>query len=282
MKTVFSSNSEVAHIFAQRSQYEGRGSHFSFRGDTIYSYSTAMAQFHTHKKRGTVLLVNSRKYSVTTSSHTSMIRSACSQYDQFLVPEVSPIGHADNISYFTKEIEETAKKAMNAKKHAAWLGDEHKSLVSSGNRYIAFFGLKVKKFKVLLKSKDFQKKIEQQKTAQREATKREKQRQKELAAKWLIGEYNGNLNLSYQLLRLKDSKTVETSKGATFPLSHAVLALRKVRECVKNGTTWHRNGSEIRVGTFHIDSIDEKGTVKAGCHIVEYAEIERFASFHGL
>lgn len=37
MKKVFSTHSEVAHIWAQQNQREGEASNMFFEGDTIYS-----------------------------------------------------------------------------------------------------------------------------------------------------------------------------------------------------------------------------------------------------
>lgn len=68
-----------------------------------------------------------------------------------------------------------------------------------------------------------------------------------------------------------------TSKGARMPLDHARKALRLIRAVVARGEDWHRNGQTIRLGHYQIDSIAANGDVKAGCHFVTYAEIERIA-----
>jgi hypothetical protein len=69
MKTVFN-NRELCHIFASQSQDEGRGSNMSFRGDTLFSYSTAIFKIGKFKGKQ-YLLVNSTSYSTTTSKHKS-------------------------------------------------------------------------------------------------------------------------------------------------------------------------------------------------------------------
>jgi hypothetical protein len=78
-------------------------------------------------------------------------------------------------------------------------------------------------------------------------------------------------------LRIAEPDEVETSQGVTFPLAHAFKASRVVASIIANGRTFQRNGHQIRLGHFQIDSIDEQGTIRAGCHRIEYAEFQRFA-----
>jgi hypothetical protein len=78
------------------------------------------------------------------------------------------------------------------------------------------------------------------------------------------------------LLRRKGD-TLQTSRGADCPFAHAVIAFRKAQECRANGTTWQRNGQQIRVGHFNVDSIDAQGNMRAGCHSLKWEEMERLA-----
>lgn len=101
---------------------------------------------------------------------------------------------------------------------------------------------------------------------------------------FLAGEnlYNGNLrNDLYEhdtiLLRVKGD-VIQTSRGAEFPIKHALKALPIIRNMKAEGKEWHTNGHTIHLGNFHIDTIRPDGTVIAGCHTVPYAEIERVAA----
>lgn len=78
------------------------------------------------------------------------------------------------------------------------------------------------------------------------------------------------------VLRVKN-ENVETSRGASFPVEHAKKAFPFVRRCREHKVTWHTNGHKIPLGLFQIDKIDETGAVFAGCHKVDYAEIESLA-----
>ena len=76
--------------------------------------------------------------------------------------------------------------------------------------------------------------------------------------------------------------TLQTSLGAEVPLAHAVKAFRFVKLCRERGEAWHRNGRTIRVGHFQVDRIAPDGDFWAGCHRINWAEVERLASDLGL
>lgn len=115
---------------------------------------------------------------------------------------------------------------------------------------------------------------EQQKLAQEKANREAKQNLK----KWREGE-NISLrrsNIIYMRLML-DSTIIQTSHGAEFPAEHGKLAFAYIKRAKEASTTWQRNGQQIRLGHFQIDTIKENGDVKAGCHFVKYDEIETIA-----
>jgi hypothetical protein len=74
---------------------------------------------------------------------------------------------------------------------------------------------------------------------------------------------------------IDDRKTVETSKGAYFPTDQARKAIRFVKALVESGTAWKRNCGYFKLGNYQLDAVSTVGTVRAGCHIVKFAEIER-------
>ncbi|MGZ6199170.1 MAG: hypothetical protein ACXWNL_16160 [Vulcanimicrobiaceae bacterium] len=94
-------------------------------------------------------------------------------------------------------------------------------------------------------------------------------------AQWLEGA-RGPFYSDKTLVRRIGDK-LETSRGAECPFAHAVIAFRKAQECRATGTSWHRNGQQIRVGVFSVDSIDELGNMRAGCHTLQWEEMLRLA-----
>lgn len=71
--------------------------------------------------------------------------------------------------------------------------------------------------------------------------------------------------------------TLETSQGASVPLPHAIKAFRFVKLCRDAGRAWQRNGHSIRVGHYTLDSITPAGNFRAGCHLINWGQIERLA-----
>ena len=84
MKKVFS-NSEIMHVFAQRTQSEGRTSNVFFYGNKIYSYGYhyLLGEFLDNN----TILINDTGYSHTTSKHINYLRQAVSQYKRFYITE---------------------------------------------------------------------------------------------------------------------------------------------------------------------------------------------------
>jgi hypothetical protein len=93
MKTVFT-GSEVPHIFATRSQSEGRnsGASLHFSGPTLRSYREPIAHFLPDGR----LLMSSDSFSVTTSKHQSWTRHALRHLSPIDVPSLRQL--VDNFS----------------------------------------------------------------------------------------------------------------------------------------------------------------------------------------
>jgi len=74
MRIVLKNHDEVAHVWAQQLQHEGRASNVFFYGKTIYSYGEHFPLAKFEKKN--VVLINSNTYSVSTSKHHSIVLRA--------------------------------------------------------------------------------------------------------------------------------------------------------------------------------------------------------------
>lgn len=84
MKRVFRNSGEVAHIWAQQNQDEGRCCNMYFNGAVLYSYGShyPLGIFLKHGKKQAVL-INNQGYSVTTSKHISEAMGAVSHHTRF-------------------------------------------------------------------------------------------------------------------------------------------------------------------------------------------------------
>jgi hypothetical protein len=82
------------------------------------------------------------------------------------------------------------------------------------------------------------------------------------------------------MLRVRGD-TVETSQGATFPADHTTKAYRLLITLHNAGKTYHRNGHSIHLGHFVVDTF-ENDVVRAGCHQVQWSEVENCAKLLGI
>ena len=85
-------------------------------------------------------------------------------------------------------------------------------------------------------------------------------------------------------LRIRDD-IVETTQNANVPLRHCELLYKKFKNCINNDTEWISNGSSIKIGYYHVSKIskDDIGWfIRAGCHTIREAEIEKFIKQYDL
>jgi len=82
MRNVLSNSREVYHYFANKVQPSGRSGNCSFTNPRAFSYAACIGK---HFPDGVAL--SSGKWSITTSSHQSYLRRACSHLTRVYVPD---------------------------------------------------------------------------------------------------------------------------------------------------------------------------------------------------
>lgn len=284
------SSSEVAHLWAHKAQDSARNSNHSvyFQGDTIFSYGDhfPIARHVTNKAGKSAVLFTTAHYSVTTSGHCSMVRSAVSHLTVFDVPNIvgkwdSEVDHKANLADYAKRISAELLKSARARTSKEWHHSQALELRSEAIKYAGFFRLAYSKILPTVPGLDSVslakiKQAEDTRLARERAQKLKENR--EAIEQWRNGE---PVRLPYGLpdmLRVSsDGQNIETSRGVSFPISHAKRGLALVRSVRSRGETWQTNGHTCVLGHYRIDSILPDGTVKAGCHTVKYSEIERIA-----
>ncbi len=90
------------------------------------------------------------------------------------------------------------------------------------------------------------------------------------------GPHHYLLNAIPPILRIKGHE-VQTSHGASFPIIHAKRGLALVKAVMAKGEDWNSSGRACKLGCYQISHISKEGTVRAGCHLVVWPEIERVA-----
>jgi hypothetical protein len=278
----------VAHLWANRAQSDarnGRGNLY-FHNETIYSYGShfPIARWVNFKGKPSVVFLTVSRYSNTTTGHISIVCAAIPPgFDVFEVPEVQGLNHKANLKSYRERIDKLALRASRARISAKWYADKCRELCAEANKYAKLFKLKAR-FKVP-NNKALGEICRKARNADRRYAAKLKRakaaRLAELAPQaeqWNRGERD---SMSFEwpdvMLRVRGSR-LQTSKGAAVDLESA----KRLLPLIRAGKVWKRNGEQIAVGDFQLDSIDEAGNVEIGCHLVKRAEIDRIAAQLGL
>lgn len=266
-------NDQVSHLWAAQSRPSASGSNFFFEGDTIYSYGRHFPIARHYKG---IVLITTGSRSGTTSCHTGLVRRAVCHLTQFHVadPTKNPSG-SDVKAYgeMIKSLELTAGRARNPESALSAL----ESHIMEANAFCQQFGFKTR-FSMpdvsALKEKAKLATERQRKAVAARQARIDKENAEKLA-NWMAGDLGVRVPYEVSGVRLRAvGDLMETSKGATIPLSEAQRAFRFAS--LKRSAGWHRNGETFPVGDFHLDAINEQGVV-AGCHRIAWDEITRFA-----
>lgn len=291
-KKALGSNSQVAHVWANQSQGSGYTKNMFFSGTRIYSYGTHFLAGEIHEINGVKFaLVNSRKYSVSTSGHLAEVRSSLlGLMPYFQVPNPSNpfdsqnieavenelfsridsifsrslIKYRDSIDWQLKLFDETLKETnqflkLIGKKEISIPSDFRKELKD----YLEYRFIKYQESQTPEALEIAKQKAEKQKIY-------EQKRQENAVEKWVdTGDHSlikYLKNIPYDVIRVKtepnfsQSKTdfkVVTQRGAEVPLFHAKILL--------NALLTGKNVEGKRIGHFTVNYVRD-GIVKIGCH----------------
>jgi hypothetical protein len=293
MRNVVKSN-EIAHLWYHHTQDSAKcPSSMSFAGPNFYSYSTVVASKAKAKDKSIVVLLTSRHYSVTTSSHLSTIRqSVPNGVKTFYVdkPETwkGKPDHRANLDSWKQDIERALIDAANSREpKKSRLVSEAQTILDTMRDYAATFGVRYKFPKEIISKDELaayvaataKRKADAERNRAKMIERQNEQRRIEYTADreaWLNGNDAGYHWASYFPCELRIvGDEIETSKGVSFPLAHAKRGLALVESVIQSGEEWHRNGHTCHLGHYQIDRVTPDGTVYAGCHVVPYTAIAR-------
>ena len=313
-RNVYPSN-EIPHLWAHKTQDSARNpqGNFYFDGATIYSYGShfPIARHITHAGKAAILFTT-RSYSSTTAGHIRAVRRAIpGNIPVFEIPLVRSYNDVaaeihSGIAYHNEQVKQalTALKAAKSRPSKASRYITYEKARIAANSFTDFFTRR-KGIPPLPDDAELaaiyweQERKRQERQAARDAKRSarwrayEEERKRtaeeraarmpELLERWRAGETVPELSYCYGYydglpvaLRLKGD-TVETTKGIRIPVSHAIAALALLRRLKANGQTYQRNGHTIHLGYYPLDSFDSDGTLTAGCHVITWDEITRFA-----
>ena len=298
-------NRQLAHVWAQQSQPEGRGSNFFFDGPALYSYGRhfCVARFVQPEDKGPpVVLLNATRYSVSTGRHQSYARGAVYGLPVrcFYVPDTEahgrePARHGRNLAYYANTIAAHVQRAARSRIHGENELRAAEHVAAEGARYCQAFRLPKHLWpkapdtspEALTKVRERDRKARAKRAAEdkaREAKRAEmlKQHREE----WRRHESHAMQYGDPTMLRLsEDGESVETSRGAEVPVEDARRILRLWRTWQHSGppscSPWpHGNGP--RVGQFTLREVRADGALIIGCHVLESEELARMADALGV
>lgn len=299
MKTV---RRDVAHCWAHQTQSEARtpgSGNLFFRDDTIYSYGAHFPIARIVKMRNgeSAVLFTTRDYSNTTAKHKSEVLGACRHMPVFRVRDVLATPGKTHIADFTKRVKNaiTDADAYAARKNNR--GIQHavsylQRIVADANQFCSAFGFKTRfalpdNFADLERLANEEERKESVRSDARRAANdarwAESERIRRLSQRERVAEFMGvpvddvtDDDLMTDHMKVVDGE-VRTTKHAVVTVEQVQRVAKLVLGTIRSGKTYHRNGTTMRVGAYPLDSIDENGTVKVGCHTFDRREIERMA-----
>lgn len=280
MKKVFSDQSQVAHLWANRIQDEATnsGRSFFFRGNTIYSYGHHFPiAKHTQTIDGQhIVLFTERGYSNTTSKHISITRAAANHLNIVYCfnPESS---HEVNFKFWLQQIEQEAEKLAKARKPEIYL-NHIEQIAAKVERYSKLLGAAIpvtllEAMKITNKDEYAaynENRAEMAKKAQKQAQAELKKKHKKALSEWLNFETNrlyvhdGSDYLRYN----SENDRIETSQAVQIP--------NAIAKTLYNLIKTNRLAINDKVLDFNVDQIGE--TIKIGCHTFKKKYLLDFGS----
>lgn len=289
MRTVVGSD-EVAHLWAHQAQETARNpqGNFYFNGESIYSYGRhfEIARHVSHKGQAAILMTY-HTYSNTTAKHIHAVRGAIRHLTVFntnleLRSTLEMFKDYERRQIAALQLAEKSRKGSN--KRADALAHAQR-LVEEANRFAEFYGLKnrLKTLDIADVEKAVAEAKERAEKAAKAAVAKQRKKFRENLAKWQAGEEYVYLpaheNTYFRFI--ESGEEIESSHGARFHTKSGKRAYQVLRALKASGKTFQTNGEKILVAPYQVDSMDEKGNVKAGCHRIEWKVIEDFAKQAG-
>ena len=273
MKKVLRNTDEVIHVYAQRTQKEGRNQSCSvfFNGDRIYSYGYhyLLGEFIDDN----TIFINDRGYSRTTQKHIGKLSYATNQYRQFFATECNVDLVYNDVNQLLKKIESakkphTKKGYINRVVYLAYkLNQFHtyknNTHVMEGDKFKSIMNYaKIVQDDTLLIDLEYD-----LNKAKKEARRFNSEKTKQAINDFYQGSLNYLNNIPYALLRLsKEGDTIETSRGANVPLNEARILYHRINtgKCIKG----------FKIGHYTTIGIKDN-TIKIGCHDIKLEEVHK-------
>jgi hypothetical protein len=280
MKTKYSSNSELVHIWANNSDptINKSANSMSCQFDRLFSYSTCIAEIV-----GNTVILNTCSYSNTTSKHQNYASGAVRHLDTIRLP-FSGYNHSTLVlgqdsfnrvaEVCLKDVGHYLVKASRSRKHADLYKAEALSIVENLNKYanllnLAFSAPDLSEHQAAALRADKVRK-EQDKIRKAEKIKQ----QAEDLVRWQAGE-DVRTYFERTALRIKGDQ-VQTSRGANIPVADAIKLWPLLLRVKNSGKTLEAGLHSINLGPYRFNSFDGQ-TLIVGCHSIAWDQLALMA-----
>lgn len=304
------SHDTVAHEWAHQAARgnAARGHHMFYDGETIYSYGAhfAIARLVT-RGASTCVLFTTRRYSVSTAKHITITRRACSHLLTFDVPFITGTAnnHAGNMASYRDEVKGNIERASRRRSPTLAISDLQcaERACDDALAYAKWFKLDRRKlaFRAPTMPSDLggrldtlrKKHKDELAVMDRMRALRNAEIERDIIPRWRAGEavsipYEYSHGTGVYIMRVRGDD-VETSGNAHFSVNDARAVwpvLQRLRSMLNSDkgdrVAAFLNGRPLpKLGFYQINSVSKWG-VRAGCHVVEWQEIDRIAGELGL
>ena len=274
MKTVFSSPTDVIHLFAQRSQDHAKCNNVFFYGTKIYSYGYhyLMGEFITNKKGDIAIMINNKGYSNTTTKHISYLSSATRQYKQFYTIYCESNQVLQQLEVLLQNLGKAKKpqkyisEALNILEHfnefLEWFGKPYNSFSKENLQNIR----KIEKlFKASPGEESASQYAKQKAAAQKAADKKDFLKSLQKFQNFEINYIPHNSFNKEDFLRINtQSGNIETSQGVKVPIKEA----QTLYKMIKAG----KDIKGLKISNYTVISIN--GVLQIGCHRINRKNIQ--------
>lgn len=282
MKTKYSSNRELAHIWANNNDstiYKTANS-MSCQFDRLYSYNTCIAEIV-----GDAVIFNNHSYSNTTAKHQGLARQSIHSKNiiSLDIPRLNlrtlQFGQIDFNEVIVepnhKQIAELLVKAERARLNGDFYKAQAFTISENVKAYAQLLNLKYEpldlgEYQALALQADKARKA-QEKIRKAERIKE----QAESLEKWRKGE-DVRAYFEKTALRIRGDE-IETSRGARIPLEHAIRAYPILKRLHERDSSLDISAHSIKLGHYIVNRVENNDLI-VGCHKIPFSEIYSIAN----
>jgi len=289
MKTVFSSHSECAHIWASQSQAQGRAGNVFFEDGVIYSYGYHFPIARFAPEYGNIVLFTSRGYSSSTGKHKRLVDAAIPGNYQIIYCDDPKRSIEHNLDKWRAAVE-WMRRDFAAKTHKISRGNLAVEIFRACESAIVYcMALKIaapewtNESNDEMTARDYVYELAKAREIKKAAARAEYEEKMGLEAAermalWAIGEnvYSGGFNYLPTALRIK-GENIQTSRGASIPVDDALKLWPLLLRAKQSGKTLEAGLHSINLGVYRFNSFDGN-TLIVGCHQITWPELEKMAS----